>query len=281
MTQTYALIDLANTFFRARHVAARGTDAEEKVAQALHITFSSINQAVRRYGITHVVVALEGRSFRKDLYAPYKRNRIVDTQSVTEAEVEENKLFWDTYEKLTVFLKERTNVSVLRHERAEADDLIARWIHMHPEDNHYIISTDTDFHQLLASNVKQYAGVTGELATLEGFFKENGKAVIDKKTKQPKLLGDPEYLLFLKICRGDTSDNIFSAFPGCREKGSKNKVGIMEAFQDRDRQGFSWNSFMLSRWVDADGVEHRVRDDYQRNKMLIDLKAQPKISKMT
>jgi hypothetical protein len=32
---------------------------------------------------------------------------------------------------------------------------------------------------------------------------------------------------------------------------------------------------MLSRWVDADGVEHRVRDDYQRNKMLIDLKAQP------
>jgi 5'-3' exonuclease len=275
MTQTYALIDLANTFFRARHVAARGTDPEEKVAQALHITFASINQAVKRYGITHVVACLEGRSFRKDMYAPYKRNRIVDAQSVTEAEVEESKMFWDTYEKLTVFLKEKTNVSVLRHERAEADDMIARFIFLHPEDNHYIISTDTDFHQLLASNVKQYAGVTGELATLEGFFKENGKPVIDKKTKEPKLLGDPEYLLFLKICRGDTSDNIFSAFPGCRENGTKNKVGIREAFEDRNKQGFNYNNFMLQRYTTHEGVEVRVKDAFERNRALIDLTAQP------
>lgn len=275
MTQTYALIDLANTFFRARHVAARGTDAEEKVAQALHITFASINQAVKRYGITHVVACLEGRSFRKDLYAPYKKNRIVDAQSVTEEEVEESRMFWDTYEKLTVFLKEKTNVSVLRHERAEADDMIARFIFLHPEDNHYIISTDTDFHQLLASNVKQYAGVTGELATLEGFFKENGKAVIDKKTKEPKLLGDPEYLLFLKICRGDSSDNVFPAYPGVREKGSKNKVGIMEAFEDRNKQGFNYNNFMLQRFTDHEGLEVRVKDAFERNRTLIDLKAQP------
>lgn len=32
---------------------------------------------------------------------------------------------------------------------------------------------------------------------------------------------------------------------------------------------------MLSRWTDHDGVEHRVLDDYERNRALIDLTAQP------
>ena len=32
---------------------------------------------------------------------------------------------------------------------------------------------------------------------------------------------------------------------------------------------------MLQRWTDHDGVEHRVLDDYLRNRTLIDLRAQP------
>jgi 5'-3' exonuclease len=275
MTKRYALIDTANTFFRARHVASRGTTSEEKVAQALHITLTSVNQAVRKYGIDHVVVCLEGRSFRKDLYAPYKKNRVVDAQSVTEAEAEESAMFWSTYESLTTFFKEKTNVSVLRYPQAEADDLIARFIHLHPEDTHYIISTDTDFDQLITEKVSRYSGVANELVTLGGYLKDSGKPVLDKKTKQPKLLGDPQYLLFLKCMRGDSSDNIFSAYPGVREKGSKNKVGLMEAYADRHKQGFSWNTMMLTRWLDHDNVEHRVRDDYERNRTLIDLSAQP------
>lgn len=270
----YALIDTANTFFRARHVASRNSDPEEKAAFALHLTLASVNQAVRKYSIDHVVFCLEGRSFRKDIYEPYKRNRVVDTLSQTEEEIEENALFWDTYEKFTTFLKEKTNVSVLRHERAEADDMIARFIHLHPSDTHYIISTDTDYHQLITENVKQYNGVTGELATLGGFFKENGKPVLDKE-KNPKLLEDPEYLLFKKLIRGDAGDNVFTAYPRAPEKGSKNRVGIREAFEDRNKQGFSWNNFMLQKWIDHNGVEVCVRDAYQRNKTLIDLNAQP------
>ena len=271
----YALIDLANTFFRARHVASRGATAEEKVASALHITLASINQAVKRYKIDHVVACTEGRSWRKDVYLPYKKNRIVDAMSVTEAEKEESELFWTAYSDFITYLKDRTNISVLRHPQAEADDLIARFIHLHPAANHYIISTDSDFLQLIAPNVFQYQGVAGELITLEGYFKENGKAVIDKKTKQPKLLEDPEYLLWRKICRGDSSDNIFSAYPGIREVGSKNKIGIKEAYEDRHKQGFHHNSFMLSRWTDHEGNEVRVKDAFERNRLLIDLTAQP------
>lgn len=270
----YALIDTANTFFRARHVASRGADVEEKVAQALHITLASVNQAVKRYGIDHVVFCLEGRSWRKDAYAPYKKNRIVDAQSVTEAEQEESKMFWDTYEKFTTYIKEKTNVSVLRHERAEADDMIARFIHLHPDDEHFIISTDTDYNQLITDRVKQYNGVLGELATLDGYFKESGKPILDKE-KKPKLLEEPEYLLFKKCIRGDSSDNVFSAYPGVREVGSKNKVGIKEAYEDRHKQGFNYNNLMLQRWTDHEGNEVRVKDAYERNRMLIDLTAQP------
>lgn len=274
MTYKYALIDTANTFFRARHVASRNSDPWEKVGMALHLTLASVNQAVRKYSIDHVVFCLEGRSFRKDIYEPYKKNRVVDAMSVTEEEKEESELFWDTYEKFTTFLKEKTNVSVLRHERAEADDMIARFIHMHPDDEHFIISTDTDYNQLITEKVKQYNGVTGELATLQGYFKENGKPVLDKE-KNPKLLEDPEYLLFKKLIRGDAGDNVFTAYPRAPEKGSKNRVGIREAFEDRNRQGFSWNNFMLQKWIDHNGVEVCVRDAYQRNKTLIDLNAQP------
>ena len=272
----YALIDTANTFFRARHVASRSSTLSEKIGMALHLTLASVNQVVRNHKIDHVVFCLEGRSWRKDVYEPYKKNRIVDAMSVTEAEKEENEMFWDTYEKFTTYLKEKTNVSVLRHERAEADDMIARFIHLHPNDTHYIISTDSDYVQLISENVLQYNGVTNELVTINGYYKDNGKPVLDKKTKEHKLLeGTPEYLLFKKIIRGDGGDNVFTAYPGVREKGSKNKVGIMEAFADRDKQGFNWNNFMLQRWTDHNGVEQKVIDCYKRNKMLIDLNAQP------
>ena len=271
----YALIDTANTFFRARHVASRNSTLEEKIGMALHLTLASVNQVVRKYGIDHVVFLLEGRSWRKDFYKPYKANRKLDESVMTEEDIEENKMFWDTYEKFTTFLKEKTNVSVLREPNAEADDLIARFIHLHPNDTHYIISSDTDYVQLIAENVFQYNGVTNELITLNGYFKDNGKPVIDKKTKEHKLLEDPQYLLFKKCMRGDATDNVFSAFPGVREKGSKNKVGLVEAFADRNKQGFNWNNMMLQRWVDHEGVEQRVRDCYERNRTLIDLTAQP------
>jgi 5'-3' exonuclease len=272
----YALIDTANTFFRARHVASRNTDPEEKAAFALHLTLSSINQAVRLYNIDHVVVCLEGRSFRKAMYAPYKKNRVVDEKSQTEAEIEENRMFWQTYESLTDYFKDRTNITVLRHEEAEADDMIARFIALHPSDNHWIISTDQDYIQCLNERVHIFNGVEGHRISLDGYWKENGKPVIDKKTKVQKVLeGTPEYLLWRKICRGDSSDNIFPAYPGVREKGTKNKIGIKEAFEDRDKMGFAYNNFMLQKFVDHEGLEHRVREDFQRNRALIDLTAQP------
>jgi 5'-3' exonuclease len=277
----YVLIDTANMFFRARHTAFRASDPWEKVGVALHTTLMSANKVVKRFEADHVVFALEGRSWRKDHYKPYKANRSVARQALTESEAEEDKMFWETYDNLTKYLSERTNCSVLRCPTAEGDDIIARWINLHPQDEHIIISSDTDFVQLLASNVKQYNGITDELITVEGIFDAKGKAVIDKKTKEPKKIPDPAWLLFEKCMRGDTSDNVFSAFPGVRTKGTKNKVGLQEAFEDRNTKGYNWNNMMLQRWTDHNGDEHRVLDDYERNRALIDLTHQPQDVKDT
>ena len=190
-------------------------------------------------------------------------------------------MFWETYDNLTKYLSDRTNCSVIRCATAEADDIIARWISLHPQDDHVVVSSDTDFVQLVATNVTQYNGITDELITLEGIFDAKGKPVTDKKTKQPKTIPDPAWLLFEKCMRGDTSDNVFSAYPGVREKGTKNKVGLREAFADRDKRGYSWNNMMLQRWTDHNGEEHRVLDDYERNCTLIDLNAQPDAVKAT
>ena len=271
----YALIDTANTFFRARHIASRNTETWEKIGMALHLSLASVNQIYKKFGIDHTVFALEGRSWRKDFYKPYKANRAVANQAMTEAEAEENKMFWETYETFTNYLRDKTNVSVIRHENAEADDVIARFITLHPNDQIYIISSDTDYYQLISDRVHQYNGVANQLITPEGYFDDKGRQVVDKKTKEPKLLGDPQFLLFEKCMRGDSTDNVFSAYPGVRTKGSKNKVGLIEAYDDRHKQGFNYNNLMLQRWTDHEGVEHRVKDDYERNRTLIDLNAQP------
>jgi 5'-3' exonuclease len=270
---TFILVDTANTFFRARHVV-RG-DNSEKVGMSLQIILNSVRKAWKEFDGEHVIFFLEGRSWRKDHYAPYKRQRTEARAAQSPSEAEEDRIFWETFDEFKDFVTEKTNCTVLQHPQLEADDLIAGWVQSHPNDDHVIISTDGDFAQLIAPNVRQYNGVAGVTITHEGYFDDKGKPVIDKKTKLAKPAPDPQWLLFEKCMRGDTSDNIFSAYPGVREKGTKNKVGLREAFGDRDSKGWAWNNLMLQRWVDHEGVEHRVLEDFQRNTLLCDLAGQP------
>jgi 5'-3' exonuclease len=273
MSKTYILVDTANTFFRARH-AIRG-DLNDKIGMSIHTILSSVRKAWRDFNGDHVIFCLEGRSWRKDHYEPYKRQRSEARAAQSPREQEEDRVFWETFDQFKDFIINKTNCTVLHHQQLEADDLIAGWIQSHPIDNHVIISTDGDFAQLIAPNVKQYNGVMSVTITHEGYFDEKGKRVKDKKTGEDKAAPDPAWLLFEKCMRGDTSDNIFSAYPGVREKGTKNKVGLREAFADRNSKGYNWNNLMLQRWVDHEGVEHRVLDDYYRNVKLCDLTAQP------
>lgn len=283
----YLLIDSSNMFFRARHSAHQRSDTWTKLGFALQVTMMSANKVARDFGADHVVFALEGRSWRKDHYKPYKANRAVARAAFTETEAEEDKMFWETYDSLNKYLSDKTNCSVIRCATAEADDIIARWIALHPQDEHIIVSSDSDFVQLVAPNVKLYNGIDDRLFSVDGVTDGKGKKLAfevksDSKIKVGK--ADPNFVtpvdyqnwcLFLKCIRGDAGDNVFSAYPGAPIKGSKNRVGLTEAFADRDKKGYAWNNLMLQRWTDHEDKEHKVLDDYNRNCELIDLTAQP------
>lgn len=266
MSHTYVIVDFHNLIMRSRH-GMRAPDAHGAIGLALHLTLSSIRKVWSDFNADHCVFGFEGRSWRRDAYEPYKANRRVTAAARTPQQVQEDQEFFQAIGTLQDYLINRTNCTVLRHAQAEADDMIARWIALHPQDQHIIISTDSDFQQLLAPNVRIYNGMTNQLFALDGIT-ENGKPCVDKKG-QPLSLPEPAWLLFEKIVRGDSSDNIMSAYPGVR------KTKLREAYEDRETQGFAWNNLMLSRWCDHNDQEITVRDAYVRNQALIDLTKQP------
>lgn len=269
----YVLIDALNLFHRAKYVV-RG-DIDTRIGMSLHIAFNALRKAWRDLGGTHVVFCLEGRSWRKQTYTDYKANRVMERLKKTKRELEDDELFFEAFNDFSKFFLDKTNCTVLQCPVAEADDLIAMWVDLHPQDEHVIVSSDTDFVQLLAPNVTIYNGVANQLITQAGYFDDNGKPIVDNKTGMPKVPPESEWAIFEKCVRGDKSDNIFPAYPGARAKGTKNKTGMMEAFEDRNSGGFNWNNFMLQRWTDVNDVEHIVKDRYEENRRLIDLRAQP------
>lgn len=293
----FAIVDLANLFWRARH-ATRG-DAFTKAGMALHIVFRSLRKLHREHGIDHIVFCAEGRSWRYDIYPQYKARRRLERAEQSAKDKEEDEVFNIAHDELIAFLSEKTRCTVLQSPGAEGDDFVARWVQLHPNDEHIIISGDSDFVQLLAPNVSIYDAVNERTIACDAVTDARGKklafsvdpgsgklkvgAAVGKEGFEP----EPEWwkkALFLKIIRGDTGDGIFSAYPGVRFEGSSKRVGLREAWADRSEQGYHWNNLMLQRWsklvgTDSNGEpiheEVMVKDEYAFNESLIDLTKQP------
>ncbi len=291
----YAIVDVANLVYRARH-GARG-DAFTKTGLALHIIFRSLRKLHREYRVDHMVFATEGRSWRYGVYPDYKARRRAERLTLNEREREEDEIFSQMMDDFIGFLRTKTRCTVLGGDGAEGDDFVARFIQLHPDDEHYILSGDSDFVQLLAPNVRIYDGMTERLVACDAvtdarghklaFKVDPGSGKLKVGERDPNFVPEAEWwrkALFLKIIRGDTGDGIFSAYPGIRYEGTKKKTGIREAWEDRVEKGFNWNNFMLQRWeklvgVDANGErqtrEVTVRDEFEFNSRLIDLTRQP------
>lgn len=264
---THVIVDSLNLAFRVRY-GMRAPDMDTTVSLALHMIFNSIKKVWHQFDADHLTVALEGRSWRKDIYKPYKAHRREQAATRTLEEQQDDQQFFAAMDDFVQFLRDHTNCSVIQHAQAEADDMIARWIALHPDDQHVLISTDSDFLQLLAPNVKIYNGIAGLLYTHLGVWDKDGNPAVNSKGDL-MAVPQPEWLLFEKIMRGDPGDNIMSAYPGVRKKK------LQEAFDNRHVQGYAWNNLMLSKWTDHEGHEIRVKDAYERNRKLIDLRCQP------
>lgn len=288
MPSTYILTDSHNLFHRQVNMTSRSSSIDEMIGFALHLLLTSMNKEYQVWNGTHCVVFLEGRSWRKSVYAPYKANRLQAHSQKTEEEKENHRVLLEAFDDFTEYLTEKTNVTVLKNPNAEADDMISIWVESHPNDQHVLISSDSDFIQLLRyPNFTLYDPVKDILIKREGVFNDKGKRLAFTVTSGAKIkIGEVdesfvpapdwyEYALFLKCIRGDSSDNIFSAYPGVREKGTKKTVGIREAYEDRALKGYAWTNFMMTEWVDHNGEKQVVKDNYERNLGLIDLKKIP------
>jgi hypothetical protein len=166
----YAIVDVANLFYRARHVV-RG-DAYTKAGMALTIVFRSLRKLHREMKADHIVLCIEGRSWRYETFPQYKAKRKLDRMIATAspADREEEEAFNAVMNDFTNYMSEKTRCTVLQSDGVEGDDWVARWIQLHAKDDHFILSGDSDFVQLIAPNVSIYNGVDDRLMTIDGVF---------------------------------------------------------------------------------------------------------------
>lgn len=284
---TFIHTDGQNLFYRQIKMTNPSLGIDGMIGMSLHMILNSMKKEFKMWGGTHVVFYLEGKSWRKSIYPEYKANRKVAFAQMSPKEQEDHNILQEAFDDFVNYLDKKTNVTVLRNPGAEADDMIALFIEAHPDDKHVLISSDSDFFQLLRHpNVTIFDPVKDILIKQDGVYDEKGNRlefkIVDCKIRagkqDPNFVAEPnwfEYILFMKCIRGDKTDNIFSAYPGVRENGTKNQVGIREAFEDREGKGYKWNNFMLQKWMDHNNTEQRVKERYELNKKLIDLREIP------
>lgn len=249
--------DVSNILFRVAAVQkhkspyARDAAPEDLVGLCMHISLQSIYKWYVKYAPDFVVFAFEGgKNWRKgytetaNLRRQYKANRVQDPEMVH---------FYQLVDAFREVMTNHTSICCLTMEGFEGDDVIAAYCQLHasPENEISIVSGDRDFVQLLKlPNVKLINPDDGKLRNQPG----------DKE-----YFDDIDYWMFLKCVRGDTGDNVPSAYPKVRE------TRIKEAYTDE----FKRVNFLNETWQDEHGVTHRVGDLIAHNEVLMNLEKQP------
>jgi 5'-3' exonuclease len=136
--------------------------------------------------------------WRLDLYDKYKTDRKSFVKHKN-CKLDLGKLFVNVYKKILPELLKIFNFNIIKVDNAEADDvifLLTKLMTNEAKDVN-IISTDSDFYQLLCDKVKMY-----EISL---------KEIVINKIPDFNILNDENYmknLLLFKILKGDRSDNI-------------------------------------------------------------------------
>jgi 5'-3' exonuclease len=239
---------------------------EESAGLAHHSALITLNKYFRNFKPHKVVMAFDRTSWRKAYTAdeslcisgkPYKGNR---RQNMTPAEKEMFAKFIRHLNDFEDMMDRKTSVVCLAGDGLEADDLIAGVVDEFPDDEVIVVSADKDLIQLLRNpNVKLIDPATGE----------DRRKLLDKDYD-----GDVDYFMFEKCIRGDTGDNVQSAFPGVRK--TRIKKAYTDAFEQVNLMNESWS--IGDKGTD-DYKEFLVKELFEENKLLMDLTAQPDVIK--
>ena len=172
--------------------------------------------------------------WRMQLFPDYKACRDTHTDELLK------KCFELVY--LEDLFQEGGIVKTVYHPHLEADDVIALYTtqlrEKEPDAFIHIVTSDTDYIQLLQDHV--------ELYTLNKKLLRNSKGFD----------GNVEKYLFCKCVMGDKSDNIPSAFPKCGPKTAEKCWNEPDFFQEKLK-------------------DPRVQQQYELNRTLIDFKHIP------
>lgn len=251
----YLVIDASNilhkTFFA--HV---NKEPELLNNLAYHTTFIVLYKYHKKYNPDKVVLAFDRGNWRKEYtlseecYSKkiYKGNRKETMSPKIRALYSQFLSFVNDFQEL---MKQHTAVVTLSCDLLEADDLIGGMAEITHKlgDEAVIISSDKDFIQLL-----RYPNIT----------------LVDPTTGNERTCDDPEFFMFKKCLRGDSVDNVQSAFPRLHE--SKMREAFADPFKKANLLAATWT--MLDPNT-GETKEMEVKKLFEENKYLMDLTAQP------
>ena len=248
----YILFDISNLLYRT-FFANKSEDDTTIGGLAHHMALTTLNKYYKAFSPDKCIMVFDRSSWRKEYTSsdlciskkPYKGNR---RQKMTKKEKEKYERFMSHLSEFEDIMREHTSVVCLAGNKLEADDLIAVFVQIHPNDEIIIISGDGDMIQLLDhNNIQLINPATGKQKTLDEWN------------------GDKNLFMFEKCLRGDMGDNVQSAYPRIR------KTRIKKAYQDP----FERVSLMNEFWTDIHGNEFLVKHLFQENELLMDLTKQP------
>lgn len=250
---TWLVFDISNMLYRTFY-SASSESADTAAGLAIHSALTTLNKYYRLIQPSRVILAIDRTSWRKAyMQRPdrvsaleYKGQR---RKNMTEQQAEKYAQFKQHCKDFEQLIADHTTITCLAADSLEADDLMAAVCGTYCSDDRRIVvvSTDSDLWQLMRyPNVEILSPATDKYQSLAEFN------------------NDPEYYVFTKCIRGDSADNIMSAFPRVRQ------TRIQKAYEDT----YERLQLMNEEWT-MDGTQVTVGQVFEENQVLISLTHQP------
>ncbi len=255
----YLLFDASNIIYRTfSALNATSTDSSEDVTTGFmhHTLLTVMHKYYKLYNPNKIILVFDRPNWRKDYTTDsemcvsgkiYKGHRRLN---FTAEQLRQFQLMLEHIKTFEETLRSVTTIKCLSANKLEADDLIAGFVQKFPDNHTVIISGDKDLIQLLVNeNIKLIDPATGKA-------REHTPA-------------EAKFFMFEKCFRGDSGDNVSSAYPKLRS------TKIQQSYTDP----FLFTNLMNTEWTNHEGKKMLVETLYEENRLLMDLTKQPECVK--
>lgn len=264
--RTFHASKKAPTYSSRRSSLLEDTQSDDTGAAglALHAALQSMNKYCKQFHPKRVVACFDRPNNWRKMYMksdraisklPYKGQR---RQNQTAAQAKEFAELIDHMKQFEEMLRNETAIITLAADSLEADDCIAGFVQMFPDEVNIIMTNDSDMTQLTTGTTTVCNFTSGKLIECE----------------------DPKYFLFEKAMRGDKSDNILNLLPGIRttrlKKAYEDSYEMANLMSEQVAYlGASVDLLLADGDSDAPPIVTLVSELLAENMLLMDLTLQP------